>query len=332
MDLSVVVPMYNAEQSCGNFFRRILPVRESLELEFVIICIDDGSRDGTRRLLEEIRAGDPRIKLLFLSRNFGKEAALTAGIDFAAGRTVSPIDADLQDPPELIRDIVARWRDGARVVLARRTDRASDSLAKRLTARSFYAVFSRLARPEIPQNVGDFRLLDRAVVDALRRLPERNRFMKGLFAWVGFEAETINYSRPNRTDGLSKFNYWKLWNFALHGIFSFSSAPLKIWSYFGIALSVVAVLYMFWIVGKTLVLGVQLPGYASLMSVLLFFSGINLVGLGVLGEYVSRVFHEVKGRPIYIVERAAGWPDGASAPLGGWPRQGTDRAHPDPVP
>jgi polyisoprenyl-phosphate glycosyltransferase len=307
LDLSLVVPMHNEEQACSAFFERVLPILDKLDLTAEIICVDDGSRDGTCAALSAWRKRDARIRIVSLSRNFGKEAALTAGIEMAAGDAVVPMDADLQDPPELLGEMVARWRAGARVVLALRGDRSSDTALKRFTSRMFYRIFAKLARPEIPQNVGDFRLMDRRVVDALKRLPERSRFMKGMFAWVGFRHETVSYVRPERTSGTTKFNYWKLWNFALDGIFSFSAAPLKVWSYFGFALSLIAGAYLVVIIGRTIILGVDAPGYASLMSVILFFNGVILLSLGAIGEYLARVFVEVKGRPIYLVEYTEGF-------------------------
>ncbi|MEH6695138.1 MAG: glycosyltransferase, partial [Hyphomonas sp.] len=234
------------------------------------------------------------------------EAALTAGLDFATGKAVIPIDADLQDPPELIREMVAKWRQGAFVVLARRAVRDTDSVLKRTTSYLFYRLISKISKPIIPQNVGDFRLMDRAVVDALKQLPERSRFMKGLFAWVGYPSEIIEYTRPARSAGKTKFNYWRLWNFGLEGIASFSSLPLKIWSYFGVLVSAAGICYMIFLILKTLITGIDSPGYASLMSVQLFFNGVLLLGLGAIGEYISRMFMETKGRPIYLVSNAEG--------------------------
>ena len=302
MDISIVVPMFNEERGCDQFFQAVIPIAESLNLEFEIICVNDGSRDGTLEKLRTWRKANRRIKILNLSRNFGKEAALTAGIDAAKGRAVVPMDADLQDPPELLVEMVKRWRAGARIVLAHRANRQTDTLMKRVTARWFYKIIGALANPKLPADVGDFRLLDRVVVDALQRLPERSRFMKGIFAWVGFEAEYVTYSRNERSLGTSKFNYRKLWDLALDGIISFSAVPLKIWSYLGFFVSLFAAIYLFIIVGKTIILGVDLPGYASLVSLVLFFNGIIIIGLGVIGEYIARIFIEVKSRPIYLID------------------------------
>ncbi len=305
-ELSLIVPMYNEEAVCAKFFDAVVPLITPLVSSYEIICVDDGSRDRTVEILKSLREKNPNIKILCLSRNFGKEAALTAGIDHAVGRAVIPIDADLQDPPQLIADMLAHWRAGAQVVLARRADRASDSFLKRTTSSMFYKVFSALAKPAIPPNVGDFRLMDRVVVDALKQLPERARFMKGLFAWVGYRQVILEYTRPERAAGETKFNYWKLWNFSLEGITSFSSLPLKVWSYFGVAVSFLAMLYMIFLVVRTLITGIDTPGYASLMSVQLFFNGILLIGLGAIGEYVGRIFIETKRRPIYLLNETLG--------------------------
>ena len=305
-ELSVVVPMYNEADSCGVFFSAIVPVLEACVGSYEIICVDDGSADATLEALRRHRAANPAIKIVGLSRNFGKEAAMTAGIDLARGRAVVPIDADLQDPPELLKQMVAAWKGGAQVVLARRSDRKTDGPVKRLTSNLFYVIFGRMARPAIPKDVGDFRLMDRIVVDALKRLPERSRFMKGLFAWVGYRQITLDYVRAPRAAGKTKFNYWKLWNFALDGLVSFSTMPLKVWSYFGIIVSLLAGFYMSFLIIRTILTGVDTPGYASLMTVILFFNGLILISLGALGEYIGRIFTEVKQRPIYLLSEVAG--------------------------
>lgn len=306
-ELSLVVPMFNETESSPLFFERIVPILERAVSSYEIICIDDGSSDGTLETIRAERQSNPNIKLVSLSRNFGKESAMTAGIDLASGDAVVPIDADLQDPPELIEDMVDAWRAGAQVVLARRSDRTSDGFLKRLTARTFYTIFSSLARPPIPSDVGDFRLMDRVVVDALKRLPERSRFMKGLFSWVGYRQVTIDYVRPPREAGSTSFNWTKLWNFALDGIVSFSSLPLKIWSYFGLLISFIALSYMTIIVGQTLIYGIDVPGYASTLSAVMFFNGIILITLGAIGEYLARIFVEVKQRPIYLINEIEGF-------------------------
>jgi len=305
--LSIVVPMYNEEAALDGFFGRLQRVLQTVTPAYEIICVNDGSRDHTLARLRDIADSEPRVKVVNLSRNFGKEIALSAGLDHATGDAVIPIDADLQDPPEVIPMMIAKWRAGAKVVLAKRRDRSSDSWLKRLTANGAYWLFSKLARPQIPQNVGDFRLMDRVVVDAIKRLPERSRFMKGLFAWIGYEPEIIEYDREERTAGETKWNYWKLWNFALDGITSFSSLPLRIWSYLGFGVSLLAMAYLVWTVAKTMIFGLDVPGYASLMCVILFFNGISLIGIGVIGEYLSRIFTEVKARPLYIVAETIGF-------------------------
>lgn len=299
--LSVVCPMHNEEDSLSAFFTRLLPALDATGESCEIICVNDGSRDGTLERLREFQKSEARLRIVDLSRNFGKEAALTCGIDHALGDAVIPIDADLQDPPELIAEMVRIWRQGFDVVLAQRVDRSADNMLKRKTAEWFYRLHNAISEPPIPANVGDFRLMDRRVVDALKLLPERRRFMKGLFAWVGFRQATIPYAREARTAGESKFSGWRLWNFALEGITSFSTAPLRVWTYLGLAIAMLAFIFGLFVVGRTLMLGRDLPGYASLITVVLFLGGVQLIGLGVLGEYIGRLYGEAKGRPIYIV-------------------------------
>jgi glycosyltransferase involved in cell wall biosynthesis len=242
-----------------------------------------------------------------LSRNFGKEIALTAGLDHAAGQAIIPIDADLQDPPELIGEMIAKWREGYDVVYCTRRSREGETWLKRFTADYFYRIIGHLSQVTIPSNTGDFRLLDRRVVEALKQMPERNRFMKGLFAWVGFKQTALYFDRNPRFRGDTKWNYWKLWNFALDGITSFSLLPLKVWSYVGSIISLLSLLYAIYLVLRTLILGIDLPGYASLMVAILFLGGIQLIGLGVLGEYLGRVYEEVKNRPLYLVRERYGF-------------------------
>ncbi|MCR9268721.1 MAG: glycosyltransferase family 2 protein [Hyphomonadaceae bacterium] len=305
--LSIVVPMYNEEAALDGFFGRLQRVLQTVTPSYEIVCVNDGSQDFTLARLRTAASADPRIKIVNLSRNFGKEIALSAGLDHASGDAIIPIDADLQDPPEVIPMMIAKWRAGAKVVLAKRKDRSSDGWLKRVTANGAYWLFSKLTDPKIPQNVGDFRLMDRVVVDAIKQLPERSRFMKGLFAWIGYEPEYVEYDREARSAGETKWNYWKLWNFALDGITSFSSLPLRIWSYLGFGVSLFAMAYLVWTVAKTMIFGLDVPGYASLMSVILFFNGISLIGIGVIGEYLGRIFTEVKARPLYIVAETVGF-------------------------
>lgn len=311
--LSIIVPMYNEEEALDGFFKRVQRVLQTVTPSYEIICVNDGSRDLTLARLRQAAERDDRIKVINLSRNFGKEIALSAGLDHATGDAVIPIDADLQDPPEVIPLMVAKWRAGAKLVLAKRRDRSSDGWLKRITANGAYWLFSKLTHPRIPQNVGDFRLMDRDVVNAIKRLPERSRFMKGLFAWIGYEAETVEYDREARFAGETKWNYWKLWNFALDGITSFSSLPLRVWSYLGFGVSLFAMAYLGFTIVKTMIFGLDVPGYASLMSVILFFNGVLLVGIGVIGEYLARIFTEVKARPLYIVSETIGVETDASA-------------------
>lgn len=309
-ELSLVVPMYNEEAAIGRFFERVRPVLDACGCRYEIVCVNDGSRDGTLdRLVAEARS-DRRIRVLDLSRNFGKEAALTAGIDHARGAAVIPIDADLQEPPELIPDMIALWREGYDVVLAERKDRSSDSVGKRVTARWFYRAMNWLSDVNLPENVGDFRLMDRRVVDALGRLPERSRFMKGVFAWLGFRQARVGFTRPARLDGAGKQSPRALMRLALDGFVSFSSAPLRIWTYIGLLTSFGALAFMLYIVAKTLFFGADTPGFATIMTVLLFFNGLLMINLGIIGEYLARIFVEVKARPIYILREEIHFADG----------------------
>lgn len=300
--VSLVAPFHNEAGNVGEFFRRIAEVAASMpQYEFEVVAVNDGSRDATWKELNEAREQYPFVHIIDFSRNFGKEAALTAGLDRARGDAVIPIDSDLQHPPELVVAMLEQWELGAEVVLAQRTDRVTDGRIQKMTATWFYRFHNKISNVHVPSNVGDFRLMDKAVVAALRQLPEGNRFMKGLFAWVGFRTVTIPYEHGPRGAGTSNFNFWKLWNFALEGITSFSTAPLRIWTYLGLGVSAVALLYAAAIVLKTILYGRDTPGYASLMVVGLFLGGVQLIGIGVLGEYVGRIYNEVKRRPVYIV-------------------------------
>ena len=271
--------------------------------DFELVCVDDGSRDNSLEQLIAISKADPRVTVLEFSRNFGKEPAMTAGIDAATGDCVIPMDADLQDPPALISEMLNKWQEGAEVVLAKRVDRSTDSYSKRTTALMFYRLHNALSHLQIPENVGDYRLMDRIVVDALKQLPERQRFMKGLFAWVGFRTATVEYIRDARVVGETKFSGWKLWNFAIEGITSFSLAPLKMWTYVGGIGAIFAFLYASFIVIRTLIFGIDLPGYASLLVVTLFFASLQLISLGVIGEYIGRIYFESKQRPLYLIRK-----------------------------
>jgi glycosyltransferase involved in cell wall biosynthesis len=297
-----VVPFYNEAQSVAAFEAGIRASLEKLpDYDFEVVCVDDGSSDATLAGLQAVAKHDARYVVIGLSRNFGKEAALTAGIDHASGDAVIPMDADLQDPPELLAQLLAHWRDGAEVVLARRSDRSTDGYLKRNVAGLFYSIYNRLSDIKLPENVGDFRLMDRTVVDAVRRLPERQRFMKGLFAWVGFKTSSIEYRRPPRAAGQSRFTSLRLWNFALDGITSFSTLPLRIWSYIGLVGALVSFSYGAYILLRTVVFGVDVPGYASLLAATLFVGSVQLLSIGILGEYIGRIYLETKQRPTYIV-------------------------------
>ena len=305
--LSIVIPVYNEAANLDEFFRRLLTVLERLAVSCEVVCVDDGSTDETLARLIERRAQDPRLKILSLSRNFGKDVALSAGIEHTCGAVVIPIDCDLQDPPELIEEMIAQWRLGYDVVYATRHTRPGDGLAKRLTAGMFYRILDAVSEVPIPRNAGDFRLLDRRVVDALLRLPERSRFMKGLFAWVGFRQTEVSFEREQRHSGSSGWTYWRLWNFALDGITSFSSLPLKVWSYVGLVISLLAFVYALFLALLKLARGIEVPGYTSLMVVVLFLAGIQLITLGIIGEYLGRVYTEVKRRPLYLLREAHGF-------------------------
>lgn len=302
--LSLVVPVFNEAETVGLFLDRVTQVFSgNPEIRFEVVFINDGSSDGTLERLLACQQRDERVRIVDLSRNFGKEAAMTAGLKAARGDVVVPIDVDLQDPPEVILAMLAKWREGYEVVLGKRANRDSDSWAKRVSATWFYRIHNKIADPEIPENVGDFRLMDRAVVDALNELPESRRFMKGLFAWIGFRTTYVEYSRPERVAGTTKFNGWRLWNFALEGVTSFSTDPLRIWTYLGLLVSLISFLFAIFMVLKVLVHGVDVPGYASLMVAVTFLGGLQLMGIGVIGEYLGRTYIESKRRPIFVVRR-----------------------------
>ena len=313
IEISVVVPLYNEEENIDYLFTRLLGVLDKLETSYEIVCVNDGSKDNTLKQLVDHHNKNPVIKVINLSRNFGKEIALTAGIDYANGAAIIPIDADLQDPPELIEELVAKWREGYDVVYATRRSRQGETWLKRFTANGFYKTISKMTSVAIPANTGDFRLLDRKVVEAIKKIPERTRFMKGLFAWVGYKQTSVMFDREPRAAGTTTWNYWKLWNFAIDGITSFSLVPLKIWSYMGLFISFISLLYASFLVIRTLILGIDVPGYASLMVAVLFFGGIQLITLGVIGEYLGRVYEEVKGRPLYFVRESYGFKDDSTS-------------------
>ncbi|WP_106478095.1 glycosyltransferase family 2 protein [Phytohalomonas tamaricis] len=301
--LSLIVPVLNEEESIGPFLDAIQLKLAGLPADLEILFIDDGSTDGTITEIERAAAYDNSIRYLKLSRNFGKEAAMTAGLDHAKGDAVVPIDVDLQDPPELIHEFVRLWQEGYDTVYGMRASREEDGRRKRASAGLFYRVFNHLSHTYIPPNAGDYRLISRRVVDVIRQMPERNRFMKGMFAWPGYPSTGVEYDRPARFAGETKWNYWKLWNFALDGLTSFSTWPLRIWSYIGGVIALLSLIYMVGIIIHTVIAGVEWPGYASIMSAVLFFGSIQLISIGVLGEYIGRLYVESKQRPIYMVDK-----------------------------
>jgi glycosyltransferase involved in cell wall biosynthesis len=308
--LSLIVPVKDEEESIPLFLDRVIRVVTELDDaaadSFEIVFIDDGSTDGTFELLKEENAADRRIRILSFSRNFGKEAALSAGLDHARGEAVVPMDVDLQDPPEVLGEMIRKWRQGFEVVYGVRQNREQDSAVKRLTAHFFYRAHNRISSDKIPEHAGDFRLLDRKVVDVLRAMPERSRFMKGMFAWAGFRQAAVSYTRQARQAGTTKFNYWKLWSFALDGITATSTVPLRVWSYIGVMIATFAFTYACFITMRTLIFGIDVPGYASLIVAVLFLGGLQLISLGVIGEYIGRILIETKQRPLYVVREQIG--------------------------
>ena len=301
--LTVVVPVFNECDVLPEFHRRLTGVLLGLPMQSEVLYVNDGSTDGSLGYLEALCATDARVALVDLSRNFGKEVAMAAGLDHARGDVVVLIDADLQDPPELIPCLLEQWRAGYDNVYARRRARAGESWFKKASAAWFYRLIGRLSRVDLPRDTGDFRALSRRAVDALRQLREHHRFMKGLFAWIGYPSVAVDYDRDPRHAGASKFDYWKLWNFAIEGITSFTIAPLKLATYVGLVVAIGAFVAIIVLVAKTLLFGEAVKGYPSLMTVILFLGGIQLIALGSLGEYVGRMFNETKGRPLYFVKQ-----------------------------
>ena len=308
LNLSVIVPVRDEEQAIVPFIARVAPILETLFADgaWEILFIDDGSEDATMAAILAAHGRDCRIRALSLSRNFGKEAALSAGLDHASGKAVIPMDVDLQDPPEVIGQMLDRWREGFEVVYGVRRDRSTDSLPKRLTADLYYRAHNYLSDDKIPEHAGDFRLLDRSVVEVIRRMPERNRFMKGLFAWSGFRQAAVEYDRVPRAVGTTKFRYWKLWTLAIDGITSASTMPLRIWSYMGVMIALLALVYAIYLAIRATLFGIDVPGYTSIMVATLFLGGVQLISLGVLGEYVGRILVETKQRPIYVIRQKVG--------------------------
>lgn len=303
--LSIIAPFYNEEEGVDTFFTEVTPILNQLTDTWEIICVNDGSTDSTLSKLHAKHKLNNRIKVVSFSRNFGKEAALTAGFDKAQYDAIIPLDSDLQDPPYVIKDMVAKWQEGYKIVNAIRRSR-NESLTKSIPAKLYHKLIHYLTNGKILKDVGDFRLIDRSALDYVKALTEKNRYMKGIVSWVGFKSTNVYYDRPKRSIGTTKFSFFKLLKLGLDGIFSFSSKPLKIWLYLGLFISSISFLYASYLILRTIISGVDLPGYASIMVSILFMGGIQLIGLGVIGEYIARIFKEVKNRPIYIVEDSYG--------------------------
>jgi glycosyltransferase involved in cell wall biosynthesis len=301
--------MYNEAENVLVFYEQVSLVLNKLGFSWEIVCVNDGSKDDTLALLLSLNKQDPRVKVIDLTRNFGKELALSAAIDYASGDAIISIDGDLQHPPEAIIDLVDKWRKGAEIVFGVRRTREKESAVKRFSSKAFYSLLGKISEIPNHKGIGDFCLLDRRVVNILRKLPERNRFMKGLFSWVGFNQDFVVYDVKERNAGETKWNYWRLWNFALDGITSFSTLPLRIWTYVGGVLASLSIAYATFIVLRTIILGIDVPGYASLIVAILFLGGVQLISLGVIGEYLGRVYSEVKERPLYITRKVYGFKD-----------------------
>lgn len=305
--LSIILPFHNEAEGVRHLFQRLYPVLGQLGLSYEIICIDDGSRDATYAALCHERELDQRVKIVKMARNFGKEAALTCGLEMACGDTAITMDSDLQHPPEVIIDLVAKWRAGHDLVYAIRKNRNTDSYLRRVLSRAFYAVFRAIADVQLPEGAGDFCLLDRKVIDAIKQLPERNRFMKGLVAWVGYNRGMVDFEVQPRQGGASHWNLFRLMRFAFDGLTAFSTFPLRIWTWCGAFVSIVSFAYGLYLTLRTLIFGVDVPGYASLMVGMLFLGGVQLLSLGILGEYMGRIFSEVKRRPLYLISEQTGF-------------------------
>lgn len=313
--ISLVIPCHNEEAAIPVFLSTVTPIMDDTGLDYEMVFVDDGSRDATVATITAFSNQHPQIRLVELSRNFGKEAAMTAGFTYATGDAIIPMDADLQDPPELIPQMIAKWEEGYKVVHAVRRSRETDSWAKRNTAKAFYRLMEDITDVKIPSNCGDYRLMDRVVVNAILAFPERNRFMKGIMAAAGYKAAQVEYDRPERAAGETKFNFWRLWNFALDGITGFSTVPLRVWTYIGALVAICSFAFSGWIVVKTLIWGVVTPGFATLTSVVLFLGGVQLIGIGVLGEYIGRIVAETKRRPLFLVGALHGFDGRTGAPV-----------------
>lgn len=301
MKISLIVPVLNEEEAIPLFYHAVREFEPFKEYKIEIVFINDGSTDRTESVLSQIESNDPLVKHISFTRNFGKEPALFAGLEAATGEAIIPIDVDLQDPINVIPEMIDKWLKGADVVLAKRIDRSTDSHLKRKTAEWFYKLHNRISSPKIEENVGDFRLMSRDIVENIKLLRERNLFMKGILSWVGGKTEVVEYIRADRVAGITKFNGWKLWNLALEGITSFSTFPLRMWTYIGLLVAMLSFIYGVWMVIDTIVWGNPVKGYPSIMVSMLFLGGIQLIGIGVLGEYIGRIYIEAKGRPRYII-------------------------------
>lgn len=299
--ISLVVPVFNEQDAIPLFHAAVRSCGALHGEEMEILFVDDGSRDNSASAVKNLQRTDPLVRLVRFTRNFGKEPALFAGLERATGDAVVPIDVDLQDPVEVVAKLIAKWRDGFDVVLAKRVDRSSDTFLKRKTAEWFYRIHNRISKVPIEENVGDFRLMSRAVVNQVLQLGERNLFMKGILSWVGGRATIVEYERAPRSVGSGKFNGWKLWNLALEGLTSFSTVPLRMWTYAGLCVAMLSIAYAFWVIVDKLIWGSNVPGYPSLMVAIIFLGGVQLISIGVLGEYIGRIYIETKGRPRYIV-------------------------------
>ena len=301
--VSIVVPAFNEAAVLVAFYERVSGVMAALDsYRWEILFVNDGSRDATQAVIDGLHLRDARVGSVELSRNFGKEIAMTAGLDHARGDALIVIDADLQDPPELIVELLREWQNGFDIVYARRIHRAGESWLKITTASFFYRLIGRLSRVSIPANTGDYRLMSRRSVDALLRLREHHRFMKGLFAWVGFPSKAVDYQRDPRAAGTTKFNYWKLWNFAIEGITSFSMLPLKVATYLGMGIALSAFVWGTWVIARTLIWGDPVAGWPSITVTVLFLGGLQLFFIGIIGEYIGRIYNETKARPLYLVQ------------------------------
>lgn len=302
MKISLVVPVYNEEDAIPIFYKAVREYDALNKFEVEIVFVNDGSKDGTENIIKALALADPLVKPLSFTRNFGKEPALFAGLEHATGSAIIPIDVDLQDPIQVIPLLIQKWEEGADIVLAKRKNRSNDTWLKRKTAEWFYKLHNKISSPAIEENVGDFRLMSRTTVENIKLLPERNLFMKGILSWVGGETKVVEYNRAERSAGESKFNGWKLWNLALEGITSFSTFPLRVWTYIGLFVALVSFIYGGWMIINKIIWGNPVPGYPSLLVSVLFLGGVQLIGIGVLGEYIGRIYTEIKKRPKYILK------------------------------